>query len=176
MPGRTVQGRARHLRRPGAPASVGASHTGPTRAHAGGRGRGRPSAGGPGPVAAVSRRVPAAPDHLLWGWPVQGQSERGEDRAVEMRRAVGAGRTGGSARLRREPAKRVVRRRGKDVGTDGGGVNPPASPACSWAVGGEGLAPPSPWSVQRKRAGGELRDKPLSKRLFRARGRSPVSA
>ena len=60
VPGRPVQGRARHLRRPGAPASVGASHTGPERAHALGRGRGRPSAGGPAPVAAVSRRASGA--------------------------------------------------------------------------------------------------------------------
>ena len=57
------------------------------------------------------------------------------------------------ARLAAKPAKRVVRRRGEDVGADGGGVNPPASPACSRAVGGEGLAPPSPWSVQRRGLG-----------------------
>ena len=56
--------------------------------------------------AAVSPHVfAAAPDHPRWGWPVQGQSVRGEDRAVGARRAVGAGRTGGSARLRREARK-----------------------------------------------------------------------
>ena len=60
VPDRPVQGRARHLRRPGAPAPVGASHTGPGRAHAPGRECWRPSAGGPVPVAAVSRRASGA--------------------------------------------------------------------------------------------------------------------
>ena len=125
------------------------------------------------PLWPPSAAALAAPDHPFWGWPVQGQSEHGEDRVV--RRKTGE-RSGGRRAACREARKAGGQAPRKGVGADGGGVNPPASPAFSRAGGGEGLAPPSPWSVQRKRAGGEWRDKPLSRRLFRARGRSPVSA
>ena len=64
----------------------------------------------------------AAPDHPLRGWPLQGPVRAGEDRAVGRKTVE---RSGAVTRRAVKPARRVVRRHGKDVGADGGGVNPP---------------------------------------------------
>ena len=78
--------------------------------------------GAPAPAVPLlwppSAGASAAPDHPLWGWPVQGQSERGEDRVA--RRKTGEHSRGRRAACR-ESAKRVVRRHDKGVGADGGG-------------------------------------------------------
>ena len=123
--------------------------------------------GAPAPAVPLlwppSAGASAAPDHPLWGWPVQGQSERGEDRAARRKRGE---RSRGRRAACREPAKRVVRRHDKGVGADGGGVNPPTSPGVQPGWGWRGACPSRPVERPAARAGGEWRDKSPSRRLF----------